>query len=173
MYYTNYDSIVGKLLIVSDGEYINGLWIYDQKYFCYDYEFSKLKRNDDLEIFKITKSWLDKYFKGLNPNTCELKLNPSGSDFQKLVWNILLEIPYGEVMTYGEICKIIEKRLNKKMSSRAVGNAVSHNKISIIIPCHRVVGKNNISGYAGGIDNKIKLLNLEKCDKKVKSVGKM
>lgn len=162
-YYTNYKSPVGNLTIASDEESIVGLWIENQKYFK-ETIHSKLKRKDDLPILKQAKEWLDRYFKKQNPSYKDLNLNPEGNSFRKIIWNHLLEIPYGKTTTYGEIAKKVAKELGKeKMSAQAIGGAVGHNPISIIIPCHRVVGKNgDLTGYAGGIETKKKLLELEK-----------
>ena len=119
--------------------------------------------NDNLDIFKRTKKWLDRYFNGEKPQISELPLSPKGSEFRQCVWKILCEIPYGETCTYKEIADIIAKEQGvDKMSAQAVGGAVGHNPISIIIPCHRVVGSDgSLTGYAGGIETKIKLLKLE------------
>ncbi len=165
LYYTNFKSPIGILTIVSDGESLIGLWIAGQKYFLGKVE-RRLTEKADLEIFKQTKIWLQDYFNGLNPSLCKLKLAPDGSDFAKEVWKVLLEIPYGETITYGEIAKIIAQNFGKrKMSAQAVGGAVGHNPISIIIPCHRVVGANgNLTGYAGGLNLKVKLLEHEGLD---------
>ena len=110
-----------------------------------------------------TTGVFDKYFKQEKPEISELSLAPEGNTFRQCVWRFLCEIPYGETITYGELAKKVAKKLNKpSMSAQAVGNAVGHNPISIIIPCHRVVGKNgSLTGYAGGIDKKIKLLEIE------------
>ena len=110
--------------------------------------------------------WLDRYFAGENPQISELPLAPSGSDFRQMVWKILCDIPSGQTTTYGEIAKKIAARTGRStMSAQAVGGAVGHNPISIIIPCHRVVGTNgSLTGYAGGIDKKIALLELEGVD---------
>ena len=115
-------------------------------------------------ILRKTKFWLDRYFAGEKPDMDELSLAPQGSEFCKMVWGILCEIPYGEVTTYGEIAKKVAERTGKKsMSAQAVGGAVGHNPISIIIPCHRVIGADgSLTGYAGGIEKKVKLLELEK-----------
>lgn len=123
----------------------------------------ELEENNNLDIIKLIKCWLDNYFDKKNPQINNLPLKLNGSKFNQEVWKILKTIPYGQTTTYGEIAKKVALKLNKeKMSARAVGNAVAHNPISIIIPCHRVLGKNNkITGYAGGIDKKIKLLQLE------------
>ena len=163
IYYKEYESFIGKLTLVSDGSYLIGLYIDEQKYFCENIN-EDMQRKDNLIIFKNTEDWLDKYFKGLKPDIKDLKLKPHGSDFRIMVWHILESIPYGEVITYGEIAKKVAKIMGKsKMSSQAIGGAVSHNPISIIIPCHRVVGVNNkLVGYAGGIDIKKKLLDFEK-----------
>ena len=118
-----------------------------------------MPENNSLEVFKSAKNWLDRYFAGQKPDLKELPLKPQGTEFQKKVWKILCEIPYGNVITYGDIAK----RLNPlSRSAQAVGGAVGHNPISIIIPCHRVVGANNsLTGYAAGIETKKKLLELE------------
>lgn len=158
MYYsTDYDSPIGKLLIVSDGECICGVWFYGQKHFMSTVD-GQIFFNDDLAIFKIVKRWFDEYFRGLNPKI-DFELNPEGSEFRKWVWKILSDIPYGQTLTYGEIASMI----SPTMSAQAVGGAVGHNPISILVPCHRVLGANGkITGYAGGIERKIELLKLEK-----------
>ena len=122
-----------------------------------------MQKKDDEEILIKTKNWLDRYFENKNPHISELDIEPIGTDFSKKVWIILCTIPYGKVITYGEIAKKISKAMNKdKMSAQAVGNAVAHNPISIIIPCHRVIGANgNLTGYAGGLDIKMRLLKHE------------
>ena len=155
MYYsTYYTSPIGKMLIVSDGEAICGVWFCGQKHFP---TFDNLIENDNLTIFKEVKNWFDDYFNGKNPKI-NFKLYPNGSEFRQRVWKILLEIPYGETMTYGEIAL----KLSSSMSAQAVGGAVGHNPISILIPCHRVLGANGkLKGYAGGLDKKIELLKLE------------
>ena len=166
MYYkTNYSSPLGEMLLASDGENLIGLWLKGQKYHGGDLKGEMIQK-DDLPVFTSAKDWLERYFKGKKPNTSELPLLPMGGDFRKKVWNILREIPYGECITYGDIAKIIaEKSGLASMSSQAVGGAVGHNPISVIIPCHRVVGANgSLTGYAGGIDNKIKLLRHEGVD---------
>lgn len=156
MYYsTKYSSPLGEMLIVSDGESICGVWFYGQKHFP---SFENLIENDDLAIFREVKDWFDDYFKGLNPEI-HFKLKPQGSEFRRKVWRILSEIPYGETLTYGEIAS----RLSPTMSAQAVGGAVGHNPLAILIPCHRVLGADGkLTGYAAGIDRKIKLLELEK-----------
>lgn len=121
---------------------------------------------DDLPVFDAAKRWLDRYFAGKRPVISELPLSPIGGEFRQLVWRILCEIPYGQVITYGEIAQQIAVKMNRTtMSSQAVGGAVGHNPISIVIPCHRVVGTNgSLTGYAGGIGTKVKLLELEGVD---------
>ena len=163
LYSTKYSSMVGELTIVSNEESIVGLWIEGQKYFLNDVSEDIIER-DDLPILKQAKNWLDRYFKGDSPNIQELSLEPKGNEFRRLVWNELCKIPYGEFTTYGEIAnKIAEIKGKKSMSAQAVGGAIGHNPISIIIPCHRVIGKDgSLTGYAGGIDVKRKLLELEK-----------
>lgn len=160
---SKYNSPVGIIALASKGNNLIGLWIENQKHYLHSIK-EEIQENDNDEIIKKAKEWLDKYFKGENPNISELPLNPIGTEFQISVWNILKDIPYGEVITYKNIADKIAKEKNiEKMSSQAVGQAVGHNPISIIIPCHRVVGSNgSLTGYAGGIDIKIKLLKHEK-----------
>ena len=154
-YITNYKSPLGKLTLASDGENLIGLWIEGQKYFLSQYK--DLVEKDDIAIFHQTKLWLDEYFLGKNPDISPLKLKPEGTAFQDKVWKILLDIPYGKTIAYGDIAAKLGMRCGQ-----AVGGAVGRNPISIIIPCHRVIGKDGaLTGYAGGIDIKVKLLELE------------
>ena len=160
MYYsTTYPSPVGLITLACDSNNLVGLWLEGQKYHG-DTILEAMIENNDLPIFDTTKQWLDRYFAGEKPAISDLLLAPIGGAFRQSVWNTLCEIPYGEVTTYGEIAKRLGCR-----SSQAVGGAVGHNPISIIIPCHRVVGSNgSLTGYAGGIQTKIKLLELEGVD---------
>ena len=165
IYQTSYHSPLGPITLASDGTHLIGLWFENQKYYFSNYKEESI-RNDELKIFRDAKKWLYQYFNQENPDPDDLLLKFEGSDFRCQVWNILRTIPYGKTMTYGEIAhKIAKTNQLKSMSSQAVGNAVGHNPISIIIPCHRVIGSNNsLVGYAGGIDKKIKLLELEGLD---------
>lgn len=140
-----------------------GLWIEGQKYFPSTLKEERIP-NDHSYVLKQTCEWLEQYFAGENPMISKLPLAPQGSEFRRLVWKILCEIPYGETTTYGAIAKqAAALRGAGSMSAQAVGGAVGHNPISIIIPCHRVVGSDgSLTGYAGGIDKKIWLLNHEK-----------
>jgi methylated-DNA-[protein]-cysteine S-methyltransferase len=162
IYTTTYESPIGLLSLAADEKGICGLWIENQKYFGSGIP-KETREGDDFPLLKAAKSWLDRYFKGEKPLPQELPLHPSGSPFRQEVWKILCSIPYGQTMTYGEIAKQIAAKMpGKKASARAVGGAVGHNPISIIVPCHRVVGANhNLTGYAGGIQNKIRLLKHE------------
>ena len=161
IYQANYNSPLGKMLIAADDEGIIGLWFKNQKYYADTIDTESTFAEN--KIIKSTIKWLDVYFTEKKPNFTP-PLHMIGSDFRKRVWNILLDIPYGKTMTYGDIAiKIAMDKKIKKMSARAVGGAVGHNPISIIIPCHRVVGSGGkLTGYAGGIDKKIKLLEIEK-----------
>lgn len=162
-YFTHYDSPIGKLTIASTTKNIIGLWIENQKYFP-NITDDIYVNNGNISILKKCKRWLDNYFNETPQDISELELSPAGTLSQQKVWNILIKIPYGETMTYGNIAKIISSNTGK-MCSRAVGHAVGLNPISIIIPCHRVLGYNNrITGYAGGIDKKIQLLKHEGID---------
>ncbi len=163
MYYsTTCPSPVGLLTLASDGDNLVGLWIEGQKYHG-DTVAGPMEEKDNLPVFHMAKSWLNRYFAGEKPEISELPLAPAGGEFRGRVWDILCEIPYGEVITYGGIAKKIAAQMNREsMAGQAVGGAVGHNPISIIIPCHRVVGSNgSLTGYAGGISVKIKLLELE------------
>ena len=164
-YSTHYVSPIGVIMLASDGERLVGLWMEGQKYFGGTVT-EPLTEKTDLAIFTAARNWLDRYFAGKTPAISELPLAPIGGEFRKAVWNILCEIPYGKLTTYGDIAKKVAKRMGKaSMSSQAVGGAVGHNPISIIIPCHRVIGTNgSLTGYAGGISKKIKLLELEGAD---------
>ena len=160
----NYGSPVGKILLAEKDGSLIGLWIEGQKYYL-----SSLK--DDISeketpVLTETKRWLDRYFAGDKPAISELKLAPVGGEFRRTVWELLCEIPYGEVTTYGKLADRMAARMGKeKMSAQAVGGAVGHNPISIIIPCHRVVGTGgSLTGYAGGIDKKVTLLAHEGVD---------
>ena len=164
MQYTNhYHSPIGNILLAADDVGLTGLWFEGQKYFAL--YLDKEREEKDLPIFEQTKHWLDLYFSGKEPDF-SIPLHFTGTDFQNEVWQILCSIPYGQTMTYGQIAKqIAEKRGLARMSAQAVGGAVGHNEISIIVPCHRVVGANgSLTGYAGGIDKKVALLTLEKVD---------
>lgn len=161
MEYTHhYDSPLGGITLASDGETLIGLWFDDQKYFADTLSENHERRK--LPIFELTDKWLDNYFSGKEPDFTP-PLSMKTTSFRKAVWEIMLTIPYGQTMTYGEIAEIIAKQKGiEKMSAQAVGGAVGHNSISLIIPCHRVVGANGtLTGYAGGIDKKIWLLEME------------
>lgn len=162
-YKTEYKSPLGIITICCDeDEKVVGLFFKNQKYFADNID-GKITENNNLKIFVTVKSWLDRYFAGKKPNIKEIPIKFIGNDFRKSVWKILYEIPYGKVLTYGDIAKQIAKQKNiTKMSAQAIGGAVGHNPISIIVPCHRVVGKNGkLTGYAAGINKKKKLLELE------------
>ena len=150
------------MVMNSDGEYLTGLRFEGSRGtsgYIAEYEEKKLP------VFEETIRWLDIYFSGQKPDFLP-KLHLIGTDFQREVWDILLEIPYGQTVTYGEIArKIADKRGLKTMSAQAVGGAVGHNRISVIVPCHRVIGSDgSLTGYAGGIERKIRLLDIEQPD---------
>lgn len=155
-------SPLGTLTLASDGIHVVGLWIEGQKYFQSSLT-EKPVLCDDLPVLVRASRWLDRYFSGERPSPSELPLAPAGSAFRQFIWQELCRIPYGKVVTYGHLAELAALAFHKKnMSAQAVGGAVGHNPISIIIPCHRVVGTNgSLTGYAGGIDKKIRLLELE------------
>lgn len=164
-YSTHYTSPLGLMLLASDGDNLAGLWFEGQKHFGGTVA-EAMTEKDRLPVFIAAKNWLDKYFAGERPAIADLPLAPIGGAFRKAVWDILCEIPYGKYITYGDIAKTVAARTGKTtMSGQAVGGAVGHNPISVIIPCHRVVGANgSLTGYAGGIGKKIKLLEHEGAD---------
>ena len=162
-YTSHYSSPLGDILMAADEAGLTGLWFVGQKYFalCLDQEHEAR----EIPVFETAKRWLDIYFSGRNPDFA-VPLHFTGTAFRKSVWEILCTVPYGHTITYGEIAvKLAEKRGVSRMSAQAVGGAVGHNEISIIVPCHRVVGTNgSLTGYAGGIERKVKLLTLENAD---------
>lgn len=159
----SYPSPLGEMLLTADTAGLTGLWFVGQKYFPQDLEENRQKA--DLPIFQEVKRWLDIYFSGREPDFMP-PLHLTGTPFQKEVWDILLTIPYGKTLTYGDIAnQLAAKRGLTYMSAQAVGGAVGRNPVSIIVPCHRCVGsKGQLTGYAGGIDKKKALLALEKAD---------
>ncbi len=165
-YKTTYKSPLGELTIASNADNITGVWLEGQKNFEASIKNNTILKNNNLKVFIQTKEWLNRYFNKERPEISEIPMAPAGTHFQLDVWNILCKIPYGKTMTYKEIAEILANKYNKKsMSAQAVGGAVGHNPISIIIPCHRVIGSNGkLTGYAGGLNNKIKLLKLENED---------
>ena len=153
MYYTEYESPIGTLLLTSDGTSLTGLWM------------GKVPSGaaaPQLAVFREAAQWLDAYFAG-EPGTVNFPLSPSGTAFQQLIWKLLSTIPFGQTRSYGELAKEAAAIMGKKfMSSQAVGGAVGRNPISIIIPCHRVIGANGaLTGYAGGLSRKEWLLRHE------------
>ena len=159
----HYNSPLGGMLLAADEVGIRGLWFNGQKYFAHNLPAERTEQNTP--ALSAAKRWLDIYFAGENPDFLP-PLHPVGSSFRREVWNILLQIPYGQTTTYGEIARqLADKHGLPRMSAQAVGGAVGHNEISVIIPCHRVVGTSgSLTGYAGGIDKKVKLLELEHTD---------
>lgn len=162
-YISHYASPVGNILLAADNTGLTGLWFEGQKYFALSLD--KEHEEKEIPLFERVKQWLDIYFSGKDPDFT-VPLHFTGTAFQNEVWKILCTIPYGQTKTYGGIAKQVAVRKGlPHMSAQAVGGAVGHNEISIIVPCHRVVGADgSLTGYAGGIDNKIKLLQLEKVD---------
>lgn len=166
IYHSKYSSPLGDILIICDEKNLTGLYFYSSRYFplnLQEINNEKVSLNNKNHVLNQTKLWLDEYFSGKQPEFTP-PYSVSGTDFQKMVWQIISQIPYGKTLTYGEIARLVsDLNSSKKISAQAVGNAVGKNKISLIIPCHRVIGaKGDMKGYAGGIDKKIKLLSLEK-----------
>ena len=159
-----YRSPLGDLLLAADEEGLTGLWFVGQKYYANGLPVESIWQ--ETKILTETRRWLDTYFSGEEPKFTP-PLHPVGTAFRQAVWKILLQIPYGQTVTYGEIAQQLAAEQGiSTMSAQAVGGAVGHNKMSIIIPCHRVIGADgSLTGYAGGIDKKIALLKLEGTDK--------
>ncbi len=165
MIYTDaYASPLGAITLASDGTALTGLWFDGQKYFGSTLPQETVRR-EDIPVFTETKRWLDTYFSGKEPDFTP-SLRYDMTPFRKAVCDIMLTIPYGHTMTYGEIAERLAARQGKAhMSAQAVGGAVGRNPISLIVPCHRVVGTNgSLTGYAGGIGRKVRLLKLEGAD---------
>ena len=159
MIITRHDSPVGQLTLVSNGSQLTGLYVDGQRYFP---DLTMAEKRADLPLFNGVSRWLDDYFAGKKPSVQYLPLLLQGTAFRVKVWELLLTIPYGETTTYGELARRLNETEGMKTCARAVGNAVGRNPISIIIPCHRVVGTDgSLTGYAGGLDIKCKLLALE------------
>lgn len=163
IYTTEYPSPLGAITLACDGEHIIGLWFNGQKHFGNILPKETVQK--ELPLFEDAKRWLDIYFSGCEPDFLP-PLRYDSTPFRKAVCEIMLTIPYGKTMTYGEIAAEIAARKGlKQMSAQAVGGAVGHNPISLMIPCHRVVGTSgSLTGYGGGIDRKVKLLQLERAD---------
>lgn len=160
-YISHYQSPIGNILLAADDKELTGLWFEGQKYFAL--YLDKEHEEKELPVLTKTKRWLDIYFSGKKPDF-KVPLHFTGTEFQNAVWEILSSIPYGDTTTYGEIARTLAKNRGlAHMSAQAVGNAVGRNEISILVPCHRVIGSNgSLTGYAGGIDKKMALLKLEK-----------
>lgn len=161
LYTSKYDSPLGSILLAADEQGLTGLWLENNRFFPNKLE----SQPGETEDIRDAKRWLNIYFSGREPDFTP-RLHQKGSDFHRAVGEIMLKIPYGKTTTYGAIAKeLAEQRGIARMSAQAVGGAVGRNEISIIIPCHRVVGSNgSLTGYGGGLDNKIKLLELEGAD---------
>lgn len=164
-YTSVYSSELGDILLAADEIGLTGLWFFGQSYFADTLPAEQIAQ--ETPILAQAREWLDEYFSGKEPDFTPT-LHPIGSPFRQAVWKLLLQIPYGQTTTYGEIARQLEKLQNRPhMSAQAVGGAVGHNGISIIIPCHRVVGtKGSLTGYAGGLDKKMALLELEHTNRK-------
>ena len=159
----HYESPLGGILLAADETGLTGLWFDGEKYYADNLAAEHEAR--DTQALGAAKRWLDVYFAGKEPDFLP-PLHPIGSAFRQEVWQLLLEIPYGQTTTYGALARrLAERRGLRHMSAQAVGGAVGHNEISILIPCHRVVGTSgSLTGYAGGIDKKLLLLRLEQAD---------
>lgn len=163
LYYKKVASPLGEITLRSDGEALTGLWFADDKHYgAKDIAGAALA---DLDVFMQAEAWLAEYFAGREPKV-SVPLKLQGSEFQMQVWRLLLDIPYGRLVTYGDIAKKIAAQKGvARMSAQAVGGAVGHNPLCIIVPCHRVVGANgSLTGYGGGMWRKVRLLELEKVD---------
>ena len=162
-YIQHYDAPLGRILLAADEVGLTGLWFDGAKYFADGLPAEHTER--ETPVLSEARRWLDLYFAGREPGFLP-PLHPAGSAFQQAVWALLLQIPYGQTTTYGALAKqLAEINGGKRVSAQAVGGAVGHNPVSIIVPCHRVVGSDgSLTGYAGGIEKKIRLLTLENAE---------
>ncbi|MBQ9644133.1 MAG: methylated-DNA--[Lachnospiraceae bacterium] len=167
---SGYLSPLGPMTMTGDEEALTGLWFDGQRYYAAGRKKTEIKTDNrqmktDLPVFEQTGRWLDLYFAGKDPGFVP-PVRLEGTAFRKAVWEILQQIPYGQTMTYGQIAEqIASERGIVRMSAQAVGGAVGHNPVSIIVPCHRVLGAGgSLTGYGGGLDRKKALLELEKID---------
>ncbi|MFD1470922.1 methylated-DNA--[protein]-cysteine S-methyltransferase [Companilactobacillus mishanensis] len=157
-----YNSPLGEMVLLAHDKFLVGAWFSGQAHFGAGYDMDSIESGVNSPI-RLASDWLDAYFSGYEPAISAVPLYPEVTEFRGLVLEVLTSIPYGQTITYKEISdRIGEMRGGRKSAARAVGGAVGHNPISIIIPCHRVVGADgSLTGYAGGIDRKIALLDLE------------
>lgn len=161
IYSTDIPSPLGMLTLASDGSSLAGLWFEGQKHFGGTFARSFIKR-DALPVFRAAELWLNEYFSGGKPDPASLPLVLYGTEFQKKVWRLLGKIPYGQTVTYGWLAEQVSVETGTAPCARAVGGAVGRNPVSIILPCHRVMGVNGaMTGFAAGIEKKQYLLSLE------------
>ncbi len=162
-YTAKYQSPIGEILLAADEIGLTGLWFDGEKFYADNLDPEHEEK--ELPVFETARKWLDIYFTGKEPDFMP-PVHMTGSPFRLSVWELLRKIPYGETVTYGELTKMVAEKLGlSRMSAQAVGGAVGHNEISIIVPCHRVVGSDgSLTGYAGGVDRKERLLTLEGVD---------
>lgn len=161
IYCDTIETPLGSLIVQSDGSALRGVWFVGQKHF--PPELEDAHPHSSLEIFMQTRAWFERYFKGENPGFVPA-IDPQGTPFQSMVWNELSTISYGQLITYGALAFRIAQQTGLRCSARAVGGAVGRNPLTIMVPCHRVVGaQGKLTGYAGGLDKKVALLTLEGC----------
>ena len=159
LFSTRVCSPLGWILLVSDGDALCGLYFEGQKHFP---SLPEAEKRADLPVFEKTRIWLERYFAGDDPKI-DIPLRLDGTAFQQSVWKLLKEIPYGGIVSYGKLARTLTEQTGKPCSARAVGGAVGRNPISIIVPCHRVLGSDGLlTGYAGGTERKRQLLELER-----------
>ena len=163
IYTQHYDSPLGGILQSADETGLTGLWFDGAKYFAKG--LPQERTDQETPALLQAKQWLDLYFSGAEPDFTP-PLHPAGTAFQQAIWQLLLQIPYGQTATYGELARRLAREKGREtLSAQAVGGAVGHNRISILIPCHRVIGANgSLTGYAGGVERKLALLKLEGAD---------
>ena len=165
MYVTEYDTgLIGKLTLGADENGLTGSWFNNDRYYLAGIT-EPLERNDAHPVFRQASEWLDRYFAGKKPDPNELPLTPHGTPFQQRVWRVLASIPYGKVVTYGDVAADVSLAQGRRTSARAVGGAVGRNPLCVIVPCHRVVGASgSLTGFGGGLPCKIALLEHEGVD---------
>lgn len=159
IYMGRYDSPLGPITLAGEDGALTGLWFDGQKYFGAGLPAGTPE--GEPPVFRQVRAWLDRYFRGEDPGPAP-PLAPAGTAFQRAVWEVLREIPYGRTATYGQVAQAAGRGLGRNTSPRATGSAVGRNPISLLIPCHRVVGAGgSLTGYAGGLERKEALLKLE------------
>ncbi|MFT8459901.1 MAG: methylated-DNA--[protein]-cysteine S-methyltransferase [Liquorilactobacillus ghanensis] len=166
-YRANYQSPLGKIVLLSDHQALYGVWFEQQRHFGANYNLDAASSSVP-RILEQTQQWLDAYFAGQQSTSTKLVVKLTGTVFQRQVWTLIQQVPYGKCWSYQQLAVKLQQRYGHKTAPRAIGNAVGRNPLSVIIPCHRIVASNgNLTGYAGGLEKKRALLALEGWDQQL------